>query len=79
MKRTVESAFWIGDIVYRKMDTEGEEIMITEVHFTPGGVTYSCSVGGGYDSTFYEMELSKERAWPRSERDDEGTERASLD
>jgi hypothetical protein len=62
-RHMVETEFWVGDTVYRKMDRDNTRGMVLEVNIMSIGHTYRCTFGEGFDATCYELELCGEPAW----------------
>jgi hypothetical protein len=58
LKRSIETKFWIGDIVYQKVAADESPGMITAVRLGPSGsVGYSVSQEHG-DGFYFEVELT---------------------
>jgi hypothetical protein len=68
-KRVLETKWWIGDTVYRKVDTDNKKCLIVNVTFCPDGFfTYRIATPDG-ETVHYEMELDDEPNWCRKEED----------
>jgi len=58
VKRSIETKFWIGDIVYQKVASDESPGMVTAVRLGPSGsVGYSVSAEHG-DGFYFECELT---------------------
>jgi hypothetical protein len=55
----METAYWVGDVVYHRCAKEEKPGIVTSVSFLPAGVIYRCSFAAG-DSSHYEIELARE-------------------
>ena len=61
MKRTIETLYWHGDIVYLRVDDCCRRGMVTRVTFSPGATPlYLVTWPGGGETSHYEVELSSE-------------------
>lgn len=59
MKRTVDALYWIGDIVFLRVNEERKPGMITRLVIS-GTVVYWVTWRGGSETAHYECELSSE-------------------
>jgi hypothetical protein len=72
MKHVIETKFWLGDIVYCKVDTDGEPGMIVGVLQVPGGIKYDVAFPSHKDNV-WEIELTRDRNFtPPTNSDEEG-------
>lgn len=61
MKRTVDATYWIGDVVFLRVNEERKPGMVTKVSICGGGgVLYAVTWRGGAETYHYECELSSE-------------------
>lgn len=58
--RVVDTAYWLGDVVFLRFDREGDVGIITTVMFFPGGHSYQVSWPSGNTTTHYDIELTDE-------------------
>lgn len=56
--RTICPAFWFGDVVYLKVDEEGEAAMVTKISIMPNdSYLFTVSWANGTDTAHYDFEL----------------------
>lgn len=60
---TIDTAFWLGDVVYRRVDRDNDPGIVTGVHIRPAGVLYSVQFPNEGEDSFYEITLSDTPAW----------------
>ncbi len=61
MKRTIEALYWLGDVVYLRVNEERKPGMVTCVSVVAhGALCYRVGWRGGADSIHYECELTSE-------------------
>ena len=76
--RTIQTTFWIGDVVYLIVNNEPERGMITGVMFNANNsITYEVTWAGGSSTWCYDVELSTEYV-PDYGRDG-GSDHAEVD
>lgn len=66
MRRTIETTFWLEDVVYLKNADERCRGLITRVNFRPGGHQYGVSWPNRTETWHEEFELTRdyEPDWP---------------
>lgn len=58
-KREIQTAYWIGDIVFLRSRSERLTGMVTGISVHPGNVTYRVGWGSGVETWHYDIELSE--------------------
>lgn len=73
-KKVIETEFWLGDIVYQKVDTDCSPGIVVGVEVVPGnGIKYDvCFQTLRY--SFWEIELSGEKCFLPPEYEEDGDE-----
>lgn len=60
MERSIQTRWWIGDVVYRRVDSEAAACLIIGLNINPGGHTYRLALSDGTEAWHYEMELDSQ-------------------
>lgn len=62
-KHVIESRFWLGDIVYRRVDSGNNPGLVIGLFIYPESPpSYRCAFDG-CESTHYDMELDDQPCW----------------
>lgn len=59
-KHEIETAYWVGDIVYMRVNQEQKPGMVTGISIRPNGFCYMVTWRGGGETYHYECELTAE-------------------
>ncbi len=79
MDHLIKAKYWLGDVVYQRVAAERLPGMVIRVTVTPAGVAYAVSFEGGFENTYYEMELTTEYIPEYVEGREEDNEKERVD
>jgi hypothetical protein len=60
VSRTIETKYWLGDVVYLRVNDECKPGMVTGVNIRPSGTLYAVTWRGGSENLHFELELTGE-------------------